>query len=209
MCCHKRLTGIRDFDLYFYMDALVCPDCLKNFKVHKKVYNVQGIELYVLYEYNEFLERLFFQYKEQRDIVLKDVFLWNHRYLKKYFKKYCVCTLCSSDEKRLKRGFEPAMDIFSCLNVPIYSPFYKKEDVKQSSQSKQGRSHIRDVLALKSLYSLPNKKILLVDDVCTTQNTLDAARALIHPDCMFVIAAHPLWIKANRENEVVKSKWFW
>lgn len=44
--------------------------------------------------------------------------------------------------------------------------------------------------------------------MCTTGNTLYAALDLIHPDCIFVIAAHPLWIKANKENIVVKSKGF-
>ena len=89
----------------------------KNFKLHKQVYNIDGIPLYVLYEYDEFLERLFFQYKEQRDVVLKDVFLCEHLYLKNIFKKYCVCTLCSSDAKRMERGFEPAIDMYSSLDV--------------------------------------------------------------------------------------------
>ncbi len=188
---------------------MICPDCSKNFKLHKQVYNIDGIPLYVLYEYDEFLERLFFQYKEQRDVVLKDVFLCEHLYLKKIFKKYCVCTLCSSDAKRMERGFEAAVDIYSTLDIFVHSPFYKKEDIKQSSKSKAERAHIKEILALKELYPLPKKKILLVDDVCTTGNTLSAAQSLIHPDCMFVLAAHPLWIKANKENIVVKSKGFW
>ena len=65
------------------------------------------------------------------------------------------------------------------------------------------------MLALKQLYPLPQQKVLLVDDVCTTGNTLYAAQKLLHADRMFVLAAHPLWIQANQENVVVKSKWFW
>lgn len=203
------MSELRDFDIFFYDDQLICPDCLKNFKLHKQVYNIEGTPLYVLYEYNEFLERLLFQYKEQKDVVLKDIFLNKHTYLKKHFKKYCVCGLCSSDTKRMERGFEATVDMYSTLDVFVHSPFYKKEDIKQSSQSKNQRAHIKDILALKSLYPLPKQKILLVDDVCTTGNTLSAAQKLLHPDCMFVLAAHPLWILANKENMVVKSKWFW
>ena len=132
-----------------------------------------------------------------------------HLYLKKIFKKYCVCTLCSSDAKRMERGFEPAIDMYSSLDVFVHSPFYKKRDIKQSSATKLQRSQIKNVLGLKQLYPLPKKKILLVDDVCTTGSTLLAAKQLIHPDCMFVLAAHPLWVLANQENIVVKSKGFW
>ena len=203
------MSEIRNFEIFFYNDLLICPDCSKNFKLHKQVYNIDGIPLYVLYEYDEFLERLFFQYKEQRDVVLKDVFLCEHLYLKKTFKKYCVCTLCSSDAKRMERGFEPAIDMYSSLDVFVHSPFYKKKDIKQSSATKLQRSQIKNVLGLKQLYPLPKKKILLVDDVCTTGSTLLAAKQLIHPDCMFVLAAHPLWTLANQENIVVKSKGFW
>ena len=130
--------------------------------------------------------------------------------MSKTFKHYCVCSLCSSDAKRMERGFEPVVNIYATLGVFVHSPFYKKENVKQSSKSRLERVHIKDVLALKEMYPLPKKKkILLVDDVCTTGNTLYAALDLIHPDCIFVIAAHPLWIKANKENIVVKSKGFW
>ena len=109
------MSEIRNFEIFFYNDLLICPDCSKNFKLHKQVYNIDGIPLYVLYEYDVFLERLFFQYKEQRDVVLKDIFLCEHLYLKKTFKKYCVCTLCSSDAKRMERGFEPAIDMYSFI----------------------------------------------------------------------------------------------
>lgn len=203
------MSDLRDFDVFFFNDVLVCKDCMKNFKILKQTYRINGVLLYVLYEYNDFLERLLFQYKEQKDIVLKDVFLYSHTYLHKTFKKYCVCSLCSSDTKRMERGFEPTIEIFSTLGVFIHSPFYKKENVKQSSQSKKQRSHIKDVLAIKEMYPLPQQKILLVDDVCTTGNTLNSAQNLLHPDCMFVLAAHPLWIQANRENIVAKSNGFW
>lgn len=207
--CHKKLNELRDVDNFFIADDVLCLDCKEQMIEHKKVYQVYGTYVYVLYEYTSFIERLFFQYKEQRDVVLKEVFLHDHMYLKKHFNKYCVCALCSSDEKRMFRGFEPVIEMYQCLGIELYSPFYKKDNVKQSTQSKQGREHIKDILALKSLYPLPDKKIMLVDDVCTTGNTLKTAIDLIRPACAFVLAAHPLWIETNQENMVVKSKWFW
>lgn len=196
----------RDIDVFLFNDKKVCLDCLKQMVVHKQIYRIHGIDWHVLYEYNEFLERLFFRYKEQRDVVLKAVFLNGYH---KGFSKYCVCALCSSDEKRYFRGFEPIIDILSSIDIEVYSPFYKRANVKQSSLSGKERKKIGDVLALKSHYPLVNKKILLVDDVCTTGSTLLAACDLLHPSKVFVIAAHPLWIEANKENVVVKKGVFW
>ena len=56
------MSEIRNFDIFFYNDLRVCPDCMKNFKVHKQTYRIKETFMYVLYEYDEFLERLFFQY---------------------------------------------------------------------------------------------------------------------------------------------------
>lgn len=196
----------RDIDVFLFNDKKVCMDCSNQMTLHKQIYHIDGIEWHVLYEYNEYLERLFFRYKEQRDVVLKDVFLNGYH---KGFSKYCVCALCSSDEKRYFRGFEPILDILSSVHVNAYSPFYKREDVKQSSLSGKERERIGEVLALKNNYPLPKKKILLVDDVCTTGSTLKAAIQLIHPCCVFVLAAHPMWIEVNKENVVVKKGVFW
>ena len=61
------MSEIRNFDIFFYNDLIVCPDCMKNFKVHKQTYRIKETFMYVLYEYDEFLERLFFQYKDKGD----------------------------------------------------------------------------------------------------------------------------------------------
>jgi uncharacterized protein YbaR (Trm112 family) len=37
------MSEIRNFEIFFYNDLLICPDCSKNFKLHKQVYNIDGI----------------------------------------------------------------------------------------------------------------------------------------------------------------------
>ena len=82
------------------------------------IYNINGINYHVLYEYDENLESFFFRYKEQRDIVLAPSFL--HLYkdqFQKTMKKYMVCGVCSSDEKYFQRGFLPLEEIFNSINI--------------------------------------------------------------------------------------------
>lgn len=68
------MSEIRNFDIFFYNDLIVCPDCMKNFKVHKQTYRIKETFMYVLYEYDEFLERLFFQYKRTEGYCFKRCF---------------------------------------------------------------------------------------------------------------------------------------
>lgn len=53
---------------------MLCRSCRSKWLEHKKIYNINGINYHVLYEYDENLESFFFRYKEQRDIVLAPSF---------------------------------------------------------------------------------------------------------------------------------------
>ena len=70
-------------------------------------------------------------------------------------------------------------EIFSCLNLKICDCLYKSEHHKQSDQSFKKRKEIEKYIFLKEGVCLKNKKILLVDDICTTGSTLRAAIKLV------------------------------
>ena len=53
------MSEIRNFDIFFYNDLIVCPDCMKNFKVHKQTYRIKETFMYVLYEYDGIYEDTF------------------------------------------------------------------------------------------------------------------------------------------------------
>ena len=178
-------------------ESLICENCLNQLNKIGKVYQFQQ-DWIVLYEYNEFLERLLFRYKEQRDRELKSIFLNEYKdKIKELSQKYCFCVMCSSDQRRLIRGFEPIIDMFSSLDIEVYSPLFKTKDIKQSSQKRNQRSQIQNVIQKKELYSLPNKPIVLVDDVLTTGNTIKRGIELLKPEKILVICANPIWIQAN------------
>lgn len=196
---------------YFYLteDIPVCLSCSKKFTRHKKSYRINQVDYHILYEYDEWSERLLFQYKEQRDIVLSQVFLYSEQeWIFKKRKHFTWIGLCSSEKKRAERGFEPLLEIFKAYSVFVYSPFYKLDNQKQSKMSKENRKQIKHALRRKEGYWFPNHHLILVDDVITTGHSVEAALALIPVKDVFVLFAHPIWIKEHKKNRLVSSTFF-
>ena len=71
------MSEIRNFDIFFYNDLIVCPDCMKNFKVHKQTYRIKETFMYVLYEYENLKKHLLKQYPSVLYIE-KTIFLKIH-----------------------------------------------------------------------------------------------------------------------------------
>ncbi len=61
----QKMSEIRNFEIFFYNDLLICPDCSNNLKLHKQDYRYRWYPSYVLYEYDEFLEGCFFNIKNR------------------------------------------------------------------------------------------------------------------------------------------------
>ena len=189
------------------MEDCICLNCQKQFKLHKTSYWIHQKKWYVYYEYNDFLERLWFRYKEQRDIALAPIFLKDIDL--SFFYKYCVCGLCSSEQKRMERGFEPLKELFEVQSIPFYSPLYKSENWKQNKLIEEKRNQISTILKKKEQYPLKNKKICLVDDMCTTGASLKAASDLLNPKVIFVLSAHPKWIEKHQKDQIKSTKKPW
>ena len=206
--CLYCLERREDLESLLLQEILLCPNCLAQLVEHKQSYRVDGVMYHVLYEYNDFLQGLFFQYKEQRDVVLAPIFLHLEKDLKQKLKKYYVCGMCSSEEKRMVRGFEPLIEMFASIGVVVHSPFYKAGNSKQSKRSRMEREQIEEEIYLKRLRFKNSRPVCLVDDVMTTGATLHRGVELLHPDCVFVIAAHPLWILQHQKKRVY-SRFFY
>lgn len=68
--CLRPLDEETTFTRMFLNDDVLCSSCRSKWLEHKKIYNINGINYHVLYEYDENLESFFFRYKEQRYIFL-------------------------------------------------------------------------------------------------------------------------------------------
>lgn len=179
----------------FVEELVLCKECEEKVRGKKQVYEKEGKKYIIYHEYNEFIERLLFRYKEQRDIALSSIFLTAYKKeLEKISRKYAIVVLCSSEEKRRFRAFEPLVEWFKAIQIEVYSPFYKTMDWKQSSLSFEKRKGIHHILKKKSFYSLPKKPIVLFDDVITSGATIERAMELINVDIVIAYAAHPNWI---------------
>lgn len=209
--CKICLEKEQDIPISFFLDdeVIVCKKCLERFRVHKKTYRIHNVNYHILYEYDTWIEGLFFQFKEQRDIVLKDIFLYAEKdFLKKKLKSFDCIALCSGEEKRALRGFEPVLEIFKEVKEPIASPFYRTDSIKQSSLSKEQRKQIHCSLKKKICYPIRNRsRQLLLDDVITTGQTIKAALLLISCRDVLVLAAHPLWIEEHADDQIKHSFW--
>ena len=88
LICFKNLNDDVSLFSLFSFNKILCDNCQKQFKKIDKIEPINDIETLFLYEYDEFMKTLIFQYKGCYDIALKDVFLFNH--LNKLKRKYKV-----------------------------------------------------------------------------------------------------------------------
>jgi competence protein ComFC len=209
LICGVDLNSFHQFSDFPVSDFSICDQCRNIFEACKKVYMIEGIEWHVLYHYTEAMERLLFRYKEQKDRVLAPVFFEEIAgKLRTMQKRYCICGLCSSDAKRMERGFEPLKDMLEVHDICFNSPLYKNIDWKQNNKVGKQREKINEILFRKDLYPLENKPILLVDDVCTTGYTIKRACQLLKPKKVLILCAHPAW-QEKETRSIEKRSSFW
>ena len=167
----------------------VCDKCFSKYKAkftHFKIDNIKGI---AIYDYDESIRELIYQFKGCYDIELGSLFLEQYiKYIRFQYQGYYMIPIPSYYKDDVRREFNHVMEAFKCLNLPILPIIEKKDEYKQSDQRKEDRINIKYHLKVSDLDKVKNKRILLVDDVVTTGSTLKACIALIK-------SAHPKAIK--------------
>jgi predicted amidophosphoribosyltransferase len=196
--CFKPLDQERDLISLFFKEDNLCLSCRQQFKKNHQRFSIDGLKLSSLYIYEDFESSCLRQIKEGHDQSLAPIFL--KPYLSKLNRRFKGKTLVyvpSSVQKTQERGFFVLEALYQDLNLPKIHVF-KKDEVKQSKKSKHERKAIQHSIHLID-ESIQLGPTVLIDDVCTTGESLKACAHLIQDHCesleLFTLCIHKLWIK--------------
>ena len=172
--------------IYLFNNNLkYCKQCLNSIHAKFIKFDVDGIHALSLFDYDDKIQSLIYQFKGCFDYELRDVFLNRYyRELSILYHGYWIIPIPSFELDDEERGFNHVVEIFSFLKLPILNILRKTEKVKQATSGFKARKNISKFLELKKEIDLSSKKVLLVDDVYTTGSTMKAAINLVkklHP----------------------------
>lgn len=168
-------------DLYHLLGgANVCLRCLNEFAPKFISFKVGKYKALSIYEYDPKIQGTLYQFKGCYDIELGDVFLDRYKKeLRIWFDGYVMVPIPSYHEDDEKRQFNHVEEMFKILKLKMVKAIEKISKVKQANSTTEEREEIYKHLKLIEGVNLKNKKVLLVDDVYTTGNTMAAVVSLI------------------------------
>ena len=150
-------------------DVHMCHHCFVKFKPIFKHFKFEGCSALAIYEYDDFIRSLIYQFKTNLDIALGPIFLERYLHLKYFYLGYKIALAPSHVSHDLERGFRPVEEIFKVLGLPLINLFIKTNEVKQVELSVEERKEVSKYIKLKENFNLKNQKIFM-----TTGSTLKA-----------------------------------
>ena len=180
MCLKSSYSGLIDL----LIDVPICSSCLKGMKDLFRIEKINGIEHLFLYEYNSFLREVIYLYKGRYNIELSKVLMYKYRlYLKYKYKKYTFLCVPSNRGDDKKRGFNHVEQLARCISNKVMCPFYKKSDWKQSDKHGKEREGIYDVIGIDLEMVKGLRKVVIIDDIYSTGNTIKSCIRQITQKC--------------------------
>jgi ComF family protein len=156
---------------------ILCDGCSKDLPWRGESLIVQDLEVKVAFAYQWPIDRLIHLYKYQARLELMPIFEYGLSQLKRPDADALLAMPLSPD--RLKeRGFNQSQELAKCMsrfwNLPLLTQVTRRDGIQQKGLSRSERLlNLEEAFQLekKSSLNLP-KRIVLIDDVLTTGNTL-------------------------------------
>lgn len=184
LCCGRKLRLECSLVEMLYVDDVVCRKCRFELGYYPKRIEIVGHKVKGFYPYEGFVRDIMIQYKEYNDEALKSVFLYKRmKSLQKKYRDYVIVPAPSSQKSLERRGFHQVEEMIDILRLPIRRVLIKREDIDQKQLNYQDRKKIAEVIQLTDLQSIKGRKVLLVDDILTSGNTLKACLKQLEPYC--------------------------
>ena len=156
----------------------VCNKCLSKFNPIEKTFYYMGIEIFILYEYNDFFRQILYRFKGCFDSELKKAFLNNYlnNLKRKYKGRKVVCAPSYIDDDK-KRGFNHVREIAKNLKLEFIDCLKKDSPYKQSNKKIKDRILIQENIKIDKSKINAKDRLLIIDDVATSLSTI---KSIIH-----------------------------
>lgn len=180
----------------------MCFCCRNSLVTVNQTIYLHGLKIKGFVEYNDFFQKMIIQYKECFDEILAPVFLYPYLLdIKRRYRHALFVPAPSHPAKQKERGFATVQQIFSQTQIEMQECFIKTKNIKQQAQSSQERHLIQAALQLKHKPD-SKRRIVLIDDVCTTGSTLLAMHQMLQQEGIeseaLVVALHPFLLEPQR-----------
>lgn len=143
-------------------------------------FKIDNYKACAIYDYSPFIKNLIYLYKGCFDYELKEVFLNPfYREIKLRYSDYKIIPVPSYKEDDAKRGFNHVIEAFKGISTNLLTVIEKTAHHKQAEKTSKQREEIKKYLALKDQPDLSKTKVLIVDDIYTTGNTIKTAINLV------------------------------
>lgn len=181
--CNEIKNEFNILDPFGVNNHFLCNECFQKFNVIYEKSKINKMEVLSIYSYDGLIKDLIYQFKGLYDYELRGVFLeyFIDELEFKYFG-YTITFAPSSEEDNLKRGYNHVEEMFSFLPNKKVNLFIKKDNYKQSNVKYKERQKIVSHIDLIKENLKGIKKVLIVDDVLTSGNTLLACASLLNKE---------------------------